>query len=127
MGKLTRGALWVLFPPAGIFASYRAGRRKDTDRIVAAVGGGTATHPRRLAQAAVAGQLDDELSADERLRFSEVRRHRGSILNKLKTAGVPRGQRDIVYLAVADLVASDGLTIDAAIAEALRRRDAVSS
>lgn len=39
MGKLTRGALWVGFWPAGAVASLRAGKRKDTDRIVAAIQG----------------------------------------------------------------------------------------
>lgn len=39
MGKLLRGALWVALPPAGAAASYRAGKRKDTDRIVEAVTG----------------------------------------------------------------------------------------
>lgn len=37
MGKLRRGALWALFPPAGLFASLRAGSRKDTRRIVDAI------------------------------------------------------------------------------------------
>lgn len=37
MSKLGRGALWVLFPPAGAMSSYRAGRRKDTQRIVEAI------------------------------------------------------------------------------------------
>ena len=39
MGKLRRGLLWVALPPAGAAASYRAGKRKDTDRIVAAING----------------------------------------------------------------------------------------
>jgi hypothetical protein len=36
-GKLTRGALWMVFPPAGAVASVRAGQRKDTQRIVDAI------------------------------------------------------------------------------------------
>jgi hypothetical protein len=37
VGKLRRGALWVLFPPAGAVASVRAGQHKDTQRIVDAI------------------------------------------------------------------------------------------
>jgi hypothetical protein len=37
MGKVGRGALWLLFPPAGAISSYRAGRRRDVDRIVEAI------------------------------------------------------------------------------------------
>lgn len=37
MGKLRRGALWLTFWPAGAVASVRAGRRRDTDRIVGAI------------------------------------------------------------------------------------------
>jgi hypothetical protein len=43
MGKLTRGALWVGFWPAGLLASARAGRRKDTERIVNAIETSNAT------------------------------------------------------------------------------------
>lgn len=37
MGKLGRGVLWTLFPPAGAVASVRAGQKKETRRIVDAI------------------------------------------------------------------------------------------
>lgn len=120
MGRLGRGALWMLFAPAGFLASLRAGRRKDTQRIVDAIE--RRDDPRSLARAAAAGELEDELDAQERRRLTEIRHHRRDVLTRLKAAGVPRQQRDAAYLAVADLVGTDNMTIDAAVREVVRRR-----
>lgn len=46
MGKMRRGVLWGLFPPAGAVASVRAGQRQDTERIVQAIEG---TQPKSAA------------------------------------------------------------------------------
>jgi hypothetical protein len=77
LGKLSRGALWLVFWPAGALASARAGRRKDTDKIVAAIHNGKADGLAEPTEAQLAFRADleqrlAEAGSGKRSRLAEM-------------------------------------------------------
>lgn len=122
MGKIRRGLLWGLFPPAGAAASMSAGRRKQTAAIVEAIEGIQPASAPAPAELLVAPARTPE----QQVRWGGVVEHRKEIEQRLRAGGVKvRSQRMVATMQVMRLVSDDGLTIDDAIARVLGWRSAV--
>jgi len=116
MGKLRRGALWAIFPPAGMVASMRAGNKKDSERVVAAIN-----------QQASQPAPKPAPTPEQAIRRSEVHKHKKEIDQQLRSAGFrDKAQRMHAHMQVIRLVSDSGYSISDAIAQVIAWRNDVA-
>lgn len=107
MGKLRRGTLWALFPPAGAVASMRAGRRHDTQRIVDAI-----EHANQQPEP----QTPAPISSEAAVRRDAVIQRKKEIDRRLQEQGFSdKAQRMRAHMQVIRLVSEEGRTVDEAV------------
>lgn len=100
MGKVTRGALWVAFPPAGIIASYRAGARKRQREVLDAI---------------QAGQRSPEETLQAEMDAARVK----PIAEALAARGITSQRQRLLLTIRANELCKNGATLEQAVDEVL--------